>query len=244
MREGEETVLTAVLLNALAEAFGVPERISPALFAGEVIQVETEPTGDRLTALLRGDVPALYGDVDGRLLSAPPGPAALVPGSFNPVHEAHWRLRDVAARRTGLPAAFELSIVNVDKPPLEPEEIRRRLQQFTWKSAVWLTRAPTFAEKAALFPGAVLAIGADTAARIVAPRYYQDDESRMAAALEQIRSQGCRFLVAGRCEAAGKFVTVDDLGLPASCRDLFAGIPEAEFRHDISSTELRQRARG
>ena len=76
--------------------------------------------------------------------------------------------------------AFELSVANVDKPALAPEEVRRRLAQFAWRAAVWLTRAPTYTEKAELFPGCVFVVGADTAARIVQPRFYQDSEEQMA----------------------------------------------------------------
>src|SRR5262249_52466965 len=98
---------------------------------------------------------------------------------------------------------------------------------------------PTFAEKAALFPGGIFVVGADTAARIVERRYYQDSESLRDAALEQIRQHGCRFLVAGRLNQARQFVTLTELDLPPGCRDLFTGIPEAEFHVDLSSTELR-----
>ena len=39
------------------------------------------------------------------------------------------------------------------------EEVRRRLAQCTWRAPLWLTRAPTFAEKALLFPGVVFVVG-------------------------------------------------------------------------------------
>jgi hypothetical protein len=139
----------------------------------------------------------------------------------------------------GARASFELSITNVDKPPLTAGEIRRRLAQFSGHVDVWLTRAPTFAEKAALFPGVVFVVGADTALRLVQTRYYQDSEDRMAAALDGISAHGCRFLVAGRADSAGRFVELDHLALPAAYRELFLPIPEAEFRADLSSTSLR-----
>ena len=62
---------------------------------------------------------------------------------------------------------FELSVTNVDKPALPSAEICRRLRQFTWRTEVWVTRAPTFAEKASVFPGAIFVVGADTAERIL-----------------------------------------------------------------------------
>ena len=242
-RPGEEAVLDAVLLNALAAALGVAERLELPLLPGEAVQVESLPERDPAAALPAGGDPAVCVDLDGRLRRDVPRPAVLLPGAFNPVHAAHWQLAAAASRRTGAPVAFELSVTNVDKPPLGAEEVRRRLAQFQWRAPVWLTRAPTFAEKADLFPGAVFVVGADTAARLVSPRYYQDSEARLLEALERLRARGCRFLVAGRVDAGGRFVGLEGLPVPAAYRDLFRGIPETEFRIDLSSTRLREEAR-
>ena len=65
---------------------------------------------------------------------------------------------------------FEMSILNVDKPPLDYMEIERRLKQFPAEQAIYLTRAATFAEKSRLFPGATFIVGADTVRRIAEPR--------------------------------------------------------------------------
>jgi hypothetical protein len=238
-REEEEEVLDAVLLNALADAFGLAERLVVALRPGEEIEVERQDDSDVLAAFFRGELPTVCVAIDGRVRADAPAPPLVLPGSFNPVHQGHWGLAATATRLTGLPAVFELSVTNVDKPPLAEAEVRRRIGQFSWRAPVWLTRAPTFLEKATRFPGAVFVVGADTAVRLVAARYYQDSETRMTEALAQIRSRGCRFLVAGRADASGKFRTLDDLDLPAPYRDFFKDIPESEFHLDLSSTELR-----
>jgi hypothetical protein len=238
-REAEEAVVAAVLLNALAEASQVSGRLELPLLPGEELQVERVPAADALSAFLRGEVPTVCAEVDGRLRAGAPPPAVLLPGAFNPVHEGHRGMRAAAARLAGGPAAYELSVANVDKPALTAEEVRRRLAQFTWHAPLCLTRAPTFAEKAALFPGVAFAVGADTAARIVSPRYYQDSEERLAEALESIRRHGCRFLVAGRVDSGGRFLTLADVPIPPAHRDLFSPIPPDEFRLDLSSTQLR-----
>ena len=95
------------------------------------------------------------------------------------------------------------------------------------------------------------ALGYDTAERLVSPRYYGGDESAMLAALAGICSRGVRFVVGGRLSAsgagadAGRFLTFDaDLRarVPPALRGAFVGLAEADFREDVSSTELRARA--
>ena len=102
-----------------------------------------------------------------------------------------------------------------------------------------MTRAPVFVEKARLFRGTIFVVGYDTAVRLVAKEYYGDSENRMIEALDALRACGCRFLVAGRLDEAGSFRSLEHVQMPASHRDLFDAIPEAEFRADLSSTNLR-----
>ena len=137
--------------------------------------------------------------------------------------------------------AFEISVTNVDKPPLAGKTVRHRLAQFAWKSPVELTRAPTFVEKSRLFPRTTFVIGADTAERLVAPKYYGDDEVRMHVALEEIANSGGSFLVAVRSDAAGRVRALSDISVPRRYTDLFTEIPEHRFRHDTSSSEVRAR---
>ncbi len=167
----------------------------------------------------------------------PSRPVALLPGSFNPVHAGHWGLADAATRLLGAAVAFELSVANVDKPPLSADEAHRRLTQFMGKADVWLTRAATFVQKARLFPGVAFVVGADTAARIVDPRYCPDAP----AVIQTLEECRCSFLVGARVEATGQLLRLEDLGLAPAWRPLFRAIDPAEFRHDISSTGLRAR---
>jgi nicotinamide mononucleotide (NMN) deamidase PncC len=241
-REAEETILDRVLLNAVAESFGLAQRIEVPLLPGEEVIREMRSSEDHLTALLRGRISAVCVERDGRWRIDGPRPTVVLSGSFNPLHRGHCTLADVAGRQAGAATAFELSVVNADKPPLSAEEVRRRAAAFAWRAPLWLTRAPTFAEKAELFPGAVFVVGADTAERVIQPRFYGDSEAGVARALDSIRRRNCRFLVAGRCNQEGAFIGLNDLLIPTAYSDLFSAIPSDAFRVDLSSTLLRQTA--
>lgn len=173
-------------------------------------------------------------EVEGEIAAGTP----LLPGSFNPLHHGHEQLAHAAGQLLDREVSFELAIVNVDKPPLSVEEVRRRLVQFEAIAPVVLTRAPRFVEKARLFPRSSFVIGWDTAVRLVHARYYGDNTAEMTVALEEMRAAAVRFVVAGRTHE-GDFRTLEDADLPAEFASMFEGIPEALFRADVSSTELR-----
>jgi len=178
---------------------------------------------------------------DGQMMLSAPQPFVLFPGSFNPMHAGHVLLARAAEELRQQPVAFEISVTNVDKPPLAGDTVRHRLLQFAWKSPVELTRAPTFVEKSRLFPGATFVIGADTAERLFGAKYYGDDEVRMHTALDEIASSGGSFLVAVRIDAAGRVRALNDIPVPRRYADLFTEIPEHRFRFDTSSSEIRAR---
>jgi hypothetical protein len=150
-------------------------------------------------------------------------------------------LARVAEELKQQPLAFEISVTNVDKPPLAGETVRQRLAQFAGASPVELTRAPTFVEKARLFPGTVFVIGADTAERLFEAKYYGGDEGRMHAALDEIAAAGCSFLVAVRVNALGHVRALADIPAPPRYAGLFTEIPEHRFRFDTSSSDIRAR---
>jgi hypothetical protein len=58
----------------------------------------------------------------------------------------------------------------------------------------------------------------------------------------KLRHLGCSFLVAGRCDSEGRFLTLANLEVPEVLPrgGLFEEIPASEFRADVSSTELRR----
>src|SRR5690606_39092358 len=109
-----------------------------------------------LAALAAGERQAVVVRPDGAVTSGEPlAPHAILSGAFNPLHGGHVELIETAAERTGLPAIYELPLMNAAKSPIGLLEARRRAQQFAGVGPVVLTRTPLFAEKAALFPGSV-----------------------------------------------------------------------------------------
>ena len=243
-RAAEEDLVSRAIVLWLARACGIAAPSPRSLLEADEHFAETfVATVDTIDQLLAGELDRVTAQPDGQMILSAPRPLVLLPGSFNPAHAGHVLLARVAEELRQQPLAFEISVTNVDKPPLAGKTVRDRLAQFAWKSPVELTRAPTFVEKSRLFPRTTFVIGADTADRLVAPKYYGDDEVRMHVALEEIANSGGSFLVAVRIDAAGRVRALSDIPVPRRYTDLFTEIPEHRFRHDTSSSEIRARGR-
>ena len=107
-------------------------------------------------------------------------------------------------------------------------------------AGIIITRAARFAEKAALFPGADFAVGFDTAARLVLPKYYAGGDAGMRAVLREMRETGTRVFVAGRADANGVFCTLGkDLRVVDDAEGMLIEIDEGACRVDVSSTSIR-----
>jgi Cytidylyltransferase-like len=240
-RAAEEDLVARAIILWLAHACGIAAPSPRSLLDRDEEFAEAEAADvDAIDRLLAGEFDRVTAQPDGQLMLSAPRVPVLLPGSFNPLHAGHVLLARVAEEIRQQPLAFEISVTNVDKPPLESATVRQRLAQFAGKSPVELTRAPTFLAKSRLFPSTTFVIGADTAERLVAAKYYGDDD-RMHAALEEIANSGASFLVAARIDAAGRVRTLSDVSVPQRYADLFTAIPEHRFRMDASSSEIRAR---
>jgi len=246
-RAAEEDLVSRAIVLWLASACGIAAPSPRSLIDADEHYAETVVAAgaavDTIDQLLAGQHDRVTVQPDGQMMLSAPRPVVLFPGSFNPMHEGHVLLARVAEELRQQPLAFEISVTNVDKPPLLGETVRHRLAQFAWKSPVELTRAPTFVEKSRLFPGTTFVVGADTAERLFGPKYYGDDETLMHDALGEIANSGGSFLVAVRIDAAGRVRALNDIPVPRRYADLFTEIPEHRFRVDASSSEIRARRR-
>lgn len=239
-RAGEDGVVSRLLVQALAQACGIDAEPNLGLTSADRLTFRRQHHEDPLARLLAGDASSVTVQSDGTMAVDEPVHAAILPGSFSPFHQGHANLARIAGDMLGGDVFFEISVLNVDKPPLSEPEVRQRLDQFLGKGNVVLTRAETFRKKADLFPGCTFVIGWDTAIRLVAPRYYGGDNTDMLTALAEMWTAGCRFLVAGRRDEGGTFRTLEDVAVPGGFSPLFKSIPESRYREDISSTALRE----
>ncbi len=223
-RTDEEHALLEQLWHALNIALDLELDLSdPVLITSERTQAQ-----DQWRDLILGETMAYAtSGHDGKLL---------FPGAFNPLHSGHEKMLVIAEATTGLIGAYELSVLNVDKPLLDYTEISIRLKQFA--NPVWLTRLPTFLDKARQFPQAHFVLGADTLLRINDPKYYHNVTARDDALAELVDLDN-HFVVFGRTTTDG-FLTVNDIpGLPENFTSRCIAIERSEFDETISSTSLR-----
>ena len=237
-RDGEDDLVSRLVLRAAAEGVGAPSSVELALDDGDVLEVTLENAAVLVEALSRGCARSAAVTAAGRIFADRPVAGGVLAGSFAPLHAGHEGLAVAAARLLGQPVTFELSMTNVDKPALDLAEVRRRISQFAGKYDVVVTRATRFSDKARLFPGCTFVVGWDTAVRLVSPQYYEGDPSRMIRALNEIRSFECRFLVAGRA-GPRRFHAPSEIEAPPGFESMFSPIPASDFRRDVSSTEIR-----
>lgn len=160
------------------------------------------------------------------------------PGAFNPFHDGHRQMIQVAEAKLNAKVLLEISVANVDKFPLDFVDMQDHEQKLAGDYQLTFTNAPTFVEKSFLFPESTFIVGTDTIKRIGDSKYYGSPE-KLDSALASMHQNKIQFLVFGRNTSSG-YECLDDLDLPDKLGVLCTGISEKEFRNDISSTQLRE----
>ncbi|MDR0870363.1 MAG: hypothetical protein LBN39_06175 [Planctomycetaceae bacterium] len=168
---------------------------------------------------------------------------AVFPGSFNPIHQGHLKMLALAEEQLGSKVSLEISVCNVDKPPLDYIELEYRLNEIQNArpgQAVWLTQTPLFEDKANLFHGTTFTVGADTLRRFADLRFYHESTHQLHDVLRMIAFYNCRFLVFAR-NNQGTLESLTTLDIPDMLRSLCDEIPASQFAMDISSSDIRRR---
>ena len=167
---------------------------------------------------------------------------AILPGSFNPIHEGHVRMRKDAEDRLQTKVFLELCINNADKGYVDYIDLKERQMKINNDCCIFddvvYTNTPLFIDKArALGEDLIFVVGIDTMMRIADPKYY-GGEQEMTSMFEELKELKCRFLVYGRM-VDDKFLTLWDVNLPPKLERLCKGVYENHFRFDASSTDIR-----
>lgn len=244
IRLKEEQLNALMILNLIAEGCGIEDRVQ--LPYGADYYVERTASVIRngyLPNLLRNETQRITFDVSQFEVvpypvyggSATPG-SVIFPGSFNPCHEAHARMRVIAEATLKNRCEFEICMENVDKPKMDLISLEERLgsiRRVALRGRVHITNASTFVEKSKLFHHSTFVIGYDTAARIHMSQYAGDIEKVM----DVFEENKVKFLVFGRKMDDNFFCTLS--GFHPRFQAISTLVPESQFREDVSSTEVR-----
>ena len=221
-RQDEERLVADVILHFIARASGVDLAL-PVM--DEIISERSQHAVSSWAKLHQGNQSTYEGE----------HPIAVFPGAFNPLHQGHRDMVAVAEAALNQTVHLEISIRNVDKPPIDFLTMSDRAKQIDYP--LIFSNAPTFIEKAEAYPGATFIVGADTMLRIADSRYY--DGLDIDTTINQMAANGTSFLVFGRV-IDNQFSELADLALPDTLMALCTGVSSTEFRSDISSSDMRR----
>ena len=243
-RAAEEDLVSRAIVLWLARACGIAAPSPQSLLDADEHYAETMGAAvDTIDRLLAGELDRVTVQPDGQMMLSAPPPVVLFPGSFNPMHEGHVLLARVAEELRQQPLAFEISVTNVDKPPLAARRCDVGSRNSPGSRRSNSRERPPSSKNRACFRGRRLWSARIRRSGCLRRNITAMTRLRMHVALEEIANSGGSFLVAVRLDAAGRVRALNDIPVPRRYADLFTEIPEHRFRVDTSSSEIRARRR-
>jgi nicotinamide mononucleotide (NMN) deamidase PncC len=253
IRVFEERINVEMLLNLLAEGCGLSDSIShdhihrvPGVTFSRQESTLQHPN---LASLLYRNVHKIGFQLHqsgGKNILTPYDDSVaslILPGSFNPMHDAHLYMMQNADPSCS--CDLEFSIQNVDKPNIDLIDLEKRiLSVFDCAKPtasdpvrIWVTNMPTFVEKAQHFPlGTTFVVGMDTAKRIVDPKYAGPYSAVDDVFQERITS----FIVFTRDVDDENQITTTGRGFPIEFLDRIVRVKDQEpHLIGMSSTAIR-----
>jgi len=254
-REEEEKIAAILIFNVLARHCRVPGiDLTARVETGDKRQEEviekyesvSEPVGNLLKQKMCSkespdEIPGMARIYlnEAKTSAEPPKIRLVFPGSFDPCHRNHVYMAKLASEKLGVPVHFEISLTNVDKPPIDFISLNQRLDSLrkykdeNFVGGVCLTNAPLFLQKADLFPNSTFIIGADTFNRLFDAKYYGGKVDTLAI-LRYFGEKNIRFMVFQRKSV--------EISVKPEILEFCEIVPMDEYEDDgISSTEIRRK---
>jgi nicotinic acid mononucleotide adenylyltransferase/nicotinamide mononucleotide (NMN) deamidase PncC len=244
-REHEEELVSRSIINMIASACGVDVGIADGtgLSSLEKTQIRRVQATETISNMLlhRGNASNVTPScvrVSEQKGTTQHSHKIIFSGSFDPCHKNHVEMARIAAKKYGVPVHFEISLINVDKPPIDYISLEERIASIQachdpdFMGDIFVTNTPFFAEKANIFPNSTFIVGADTIARLFNTRYYRPQDNTRSL-FEHFRKKGVDFLVFSRKGT--------EIQIPPEVEAIITIVPEDEYSDNgISSTQIRE----
>lgn len=244
-RESEESLACRLIINAIALACNMDVAITDGtgLSSRESPQMRSVQATETISHMLlnKGNDPEVTPRsfrISKNDNEIPHSHKVILSGSFDPCHRKHVEMAKIASKKYGVPVHFEISLTNVDKPPMDYISLEDRISSIKacynpdFMGDIFVTNTPLFAEKANVFPESTFIVGADTMERLFNPKYYRSQDTTQSL-YEHFKEKGIDFLVFSRKRAK--------IDVPSEVGSIITIVPENEYSDDgISSTQIRK----
>jgi Nicotinic acid mononucleotide adenylyltransferase len=248
-REEQEEIATEFIIENIASLCNPDEKLQYSVLKKKMVKelIKDEAEAELpLAELLLKTLENINSEKDVQPLKIDLGindskPRIIFSGSFNPCHAKHIEMAKIAAGKYNEPVNFEISLANVDKPPIDYISLKERINSLLkyreekYMGNIFLTNSPLFAEKAILFPNSIFLIGTDTLNRLFNEKYYRNGEDKQSL-LKHFQKYNIRFMVFRRNNA--------DIDMDMEIPDICDLVPLDRYADDgTSSTMIRKKRR-